>query len=167
VTVERVNAAEPTKYDVTIVDPTASSFGIDRAVFGTAVLNGSVTIGDTTTLAVQGNAPVKPGVNNGTIFINGTAAEGAGVTPVEIVAVDQQGTLNAVAACRLLDSDGVVVPPASGQVSSNVIPIPFRQFAASGDRGFLTTLSVGSGAFGATVTQNFVEIVKPAFFRFG
>jgi hypothetical protein len=164
VQVERLNAADSTKYDVTIVDPTASLNGVDRAIFGLEVLNGTVSIGEKTTLAAQGNANIKPGTNNGDgIFINGTTSSAAGVTPVEIIAVSNQGTSNALASCRLLDNTGAVIT--SGTLFTSVVPIPYRQFAASGDRGFLAQTSVPSG-LGGTATVNFIEIVKPAFFRF-
>jgi hypothetical protein len=166
VQVQRVNADDPSTYDVTIVDPTTlDTLGEERAVFGVAVLNGSVAISDRTTLAVQGDAPVSPGPNNGTIFINGTAQESqAGVTPVEIVAVANQGLSTAIAQCRLLDYQGQVIT--SGTLYSNVIPIPYRQFAASGDRGFLATATVPSGNFGGTASVSFVEIVRPAYQKF-
>jgi len=165
VRVQRVNADDPTKYDVTIVDPTTlATIGEERAVFGVAVLNGSVAINDRTTLAVQGDAPVSPGPNNGTIFINGTAQEAqAGVTPVEIVAVTHEGLVTALAQCRPLDYNGDLI--ASGTLYTNVVPIPFRQMATSGDRGFLATVVVPSGSFGATAEVNFIEIVKPPLFR--
>lgn len=166
VQIQQVNADDSSKYDVTVVDPTTlATVGEERAIFGVEVLNGSVVIGDRTTLAVQGDAPVSPGTNNGTIFINGTAQEQqAGVTPVEIVGVSRQGTNTAVAQCRPLDYNGVMI--SSGTLYINVIPIPFRQMATSGDRGFLATTTVQSGVFGATAEVSFVEIVKPALFRF-
>ena len=54
---------------------------------------------------------------------------------------------------------------APGTTYTDVIPIPFRQFASSGDRGFLASAVVPSGGFGASATVSFIEIVKPAFFR--
>ena len=170
VEVQRLNASDPTKYDVTIVDPTATAtLGDDRAIFGAEVLNGSVAVGDKTTLAVQGDAPVSPGPNNGTIFINGTVQDSAGVTPVEIISVSNAGTEFSLAVCRELGiNSNTTYSLASGQTFSNVIPIPFREFAASGDRGFLTTpTSVPSGGFGKTGAVSFVEIVTPAIRRFG
>jgi hypothetical protein len=166
VQVQRLNADDPSTYDVTIVDPTTlDTIGEERAVFGVAVLNGAVALNDRTTLAVQGDAPVSPGPNNGTIFINGTTQEAqAGVTPVEIVAVSNQGLATAKAQCRLLDHNGVMVP--SGTLFTDVIPIPFRQFAASGDRGFLATATVPSGNFGGTAAVSFIEIVRPAYQKF-
>lgn len=166
VEVQQTNIDEPTKYDVTIVDPTTlATLGEERAIFGVEVLNGSVAIGDRTTLAVQGDAPVSPGTNNGTIFINGTAQEAqAGVTPVEIINVSRQGTSTAIAQCRPLDYNGNMI--SSGTLYVNVVPIPFRQMATSGDRGFLATAVVPSGSFGSTVEVSFIEIVKPALFRF-
>ena len=169
VTVERVNVDDATKFDVTIVDPTTlSTVGDERAVFGVEVLNGMVMIDDKTTLAVQGDAPVSPGPSNGTIFINGTVQEAAGVTPVEIVSLTQEGTDLALAVCQELGlaGDGRY-SIASGETFANVIPIPWRQMATSGDRGFLTTpLATPSGGFGQTGPVSFIEIVKPAFFRF-
>jgi hypothetical protein len=87
------------------------------------------------------------------------------VTPVEIVAVVRQGLSTAVAQCRPLDSEGVMV--SSGTLFSNVIPFPFRQFAASGDRGFLATVIVPSGQLGGAAEVSFVEIVRPAYQKFG
>jgi len=162
VEIAQTNADDPTTYDVTIVDPTAQAEGITRAIKGVPVLNGSVSIGDKTTLASQGDAPVTPGSSDGGIFVNGTSAAGAGVTPVEIVSVSNQGLNNARVTCIGLDFDGVV--SASGETFVNVIPLPFAQFAASGDRGFLAEAIVPSGS--TTVTQPFIEIVKPAFERF-
>jgi hypothetical protein len=162
--------ASSTTYDVIIVDPGFTSGG-ERALLSLEVLNGSVEIGDKTTIASQGNAAVKPGVGDGGIFLNGTAQETtqtAGVMPVEIVEVQGQGTDLAFATCKVLgiDSNGRY-SIASGTVYGDVIPIPFRQFAASGDRGFLTTpTSVPSGGFGVTGPVNFVEIVRPAFGKF-
>jgi len=166
VEVERTNGDN---YDVTIVDPTAASNGYERAIFDVAVLNGTVSLNDKTTLAVQGDGPVKPGASNGTIFINGTTQDAqAGVTPVEIVSVTEQGTQDALAVCKELGigSDGRF-DLGSGQTFLNVIPIPFREFAASGDRGFLTTpTSVPSGGFGKTGPVSFVEIVRAPLRRF-
>ena len=166
VQVQQVNVDDPSRYDVTIIDPTTlATVGEERAILGVEVLNGSVEIGDRTTLAVQGDGPVSPGPSNGTIFINGTVQEAsAGITPVEIVSVSNQGLGTAVAQCRPLDYNGVMVE--SGTLITNVIPIPFRQFAASGDRGFLTTATVPSGGFGATAEVNFIEIVRPAYQKF-
>ena len=164
VEIERVNVSDSSLYDVTIVDPTAASNGIDRAIFGLEVLNGTVQLGDKTTLAAQGDAPVSPGASNGSIFLTGTASEGAGVTPVEIVVVANPGTVNAIATCRPLGADGNVVT--SGTLFSNVLPIPFRELAASGDRGYLASVIVGSGGFGGTATRNFVQIAREAYRRF-
>jgi len=171
VMVEQVNASDPTKYDVTIVDPTAlSTLGAERAIFGTEVLNGTVEVGEKTTLAVQGDAPVSPGASNGTIFLNGTAQESAGVTPVEIIAVTVDvGESTARATCRTLglSTDGNL-SVSSGTQFFNCVPIPFPELAASGDRGFLTTpMTTPSGGFGRTGPVNFVEIVRPAKRRFG
>lgn len=171
VEVERTNATDPTKFDVTIVDPTALlTLGEKRAVFATEVLNGSVAIGDKTTLAVQGDAPVSPGLNNGTIFINGTVQDAAGVTPVEIVSVSSNiGQATARVTCRELglNTDGTF-SVASGQLFANCVPIPFPELAASGDRGFLANASTTpSGGFGVTESVNFVHITRPAVRRFG
>jgi len=164
VEVERANATDPTKFDVTIVDPGAlASLGEKRAVFATEVLNGSVSIGDKTTLAVQGDAPVSPGPNNGTIFINGTVQDAAGVVPVEITAITNEGTANARVTCEQLDVTGSVA--SSGTTFTNVIPIPFAQLAASGDRGFLADVTLPSGT-GSTANQPYVQIVKSTFTRF-
>lgn len=170
VTVERPNADDPTTFDVTIVDPTAqATLGTDRAIFGVEVLNGSVVVGDKTTLAVQGDAPVSAGPSNGSIFINGTASDAAGVTPVEIISVTNQGTTSAIAVCKELGLDASnQLSIASGELFYNVVPIPFPQFAASGDRGFLATQRTSpSGDFGQTGTVSFVEIVRPGYAKFG
>jgi hypothetical protein len=166
VAVERTNGAN---YDVTIVDPTAEANGTVRAIFDVAVLNGSVAVNDNTTLAVQGDGPVSPGASNGTIFLNGTVTDSAGVTPVEIISLTDEGTPNALAVCKELGigSDGLF-NIGSGQTFLNVLPIPFREFAASGDRGLLTTpTAVPSGGFGKTAAVSFVEIVRAPLRRFG
>lgn len=159
VQIERVNTSTSTNYDVTIVGGTAS-----RAIFNLPVLNGTVSVGDRTTLTAQGNAKITPGDTNGTIYLNGTTSSSAGVVPVEITSMSNQGLVTARATCRPLDSNGQVV--SSGTIYSNVVAIPFPQFAASGDRGFLASAIVPSGASGATATVNFIEIVKPAFNKF-
>jgi hypothetical protein len=92
VQVERVNTSNTSLYDVTIVDPDAAAGGITRAIFGLDVLNGSVAIGDKTTVAAQGNAQVKPGQGDGGILLNGTTSSAAGVTPVGIVSLRLEGT---------------------------------------------------------------------------
>lgn len=166
VRVVQTNAVDTTKYDVTIIDPTALANGNERAILGVEVLNGSVEIGDRTSLVVQGDAPVSPGASNGTIFINGTIQEAsAGITPMEIVSLSNQGTLLARATCRPVDHNGVL--STSGNSISNVVVIPFPQFATSGDRGFVTTATVPSGGFGSTAEVQFIEIVKGPFYRFG
>ena len=168
VEVERVNADNSALYDVTIVDPSSDSLGIERAIFGVEVLNGSVALGDKTTLAVQGDGPVSPGASNGTIFVNGTTSSAAGVTPVEIISMTNAGSDQALAVCKTLGlgSDGSY-SIASGETFGNVVPIPYRSFAASGDRGFLTTpMATPSGGFGKTGPVNFIEIVTPAYRRF-
>ena len=166
VKVVQVNPDDSSKYDVTIVDPTTlATLGDERAILGLSVLNGSVNLNDNTTLAVQGDAPVSPGASNDTVFINGTTqAAVAGVTPVEIISMLHQGLSTAVAQCRPLDYNGVMI--SSGTLYVDVIPIPFRQMATSGDRGFLASVTVPSGDFGVTASVNFIEIVKPAFFRY-
>jgi len=164
VTIARFNT-DPSKYDVTISDPTTlATLGVERAIFAVDVLSGSVSIGDRTTLSVQGDAPISPGASNGTIFIAGTTTSAAGVTPVEITIVSNQGLSTARATCREIDYNGVLVT--SGTLFTNVVPIPFSQFAASGDRGYLATATVPSGTQGGTASVNFIQIVKPAFFRY-
>jgi hypothetical protein len=165
VQVERNSVVDSNNFDVTIVDPTAVANGVDRAIFNLEVLNGTVMLGDKTTLAPQGDAVVAPGPSNGTIFLNGTTQAVAGVMPVEIVSVGQPGTEQAIANCQQLDADGNVI--ISGMLFQSVIPIPFRELAASGDRGFLASVVVPSGSFGVTVTRSYVEIVRPALRRFG
>jgi hypothetical protein len=166
VEVAQTNATDSSKYDVKIVDPGAlSSLGVERAIFGVEVLNGSVSVGDKTTLAVQGDAPVSPGASNGTIFINGTVQDAAGVTPVEVIAVNSPGTSNALATCRTLDAV-TAKASVSGTTYLNVVPIPKREFAASGDIGYLTTATVPSGGFGVTGSVNFVDISRPPFNTF-
>jgi hypothetical protein len=164
VQIERVNPINDANYDVTIVGGTGS-----RAIFDLPILNGTVAIGDKTTLAAQGNAKITPGNSDGTIYLNGTTGTAAaGVTPVEIVSMTNQGSPNALAVCQELGigSDGHY-SIASGATYFNVVPIPFREMAASGDRGFLTTPdSVPSGGFGQTATISFVEIITTALRRF-
>jgi hypothetical protein len=167
VQVEQNNANDSSKYDVTIVDPTAAT---PRAIFGVEVLNGTVAIGDRTSLVAAGNSPVVPGESEGQLFINGTTTGGAGVKPVEIISVLNQGQKNALAICREItlasnyESNGNMIP--SGNYYYNTIPIPYPQFAASGDRGFLTTINIPSGGFGQTQLVNVIEIITPAFRRF-
>lgn len=151
-------------YNVTIVDPTAEAAGIVRAIKTVTVLNGTVEVGDKTTLAVQGDAPVSPGPSNGTIFLNGTTTSSAGVTPIEIVSVTDEGTTDAVAVATALNSEGDL--DADGTQYSGVIPIPFRQFATSGDRGFLASPIVNDAVTGSGVATNFCIIVKPALVKF-
>jgi hypothetical protein len=151
-------------YNVTIVDPTAQANGIERAIKDLAVLNGTVSIGDKTTLAVQGDAPVSPGESDGTIFLNGTVSDAAGVTPIEIISVTDRGTTSAVCVAQELNSEGVL--DSNGSLFSGVIVVPFRQFAVSGDRGFLATPTVNDASTGSGVATNFAMIVKPAFIRF-
>jgi hypothetical protein len=168
VEISRTNVDDSNLYDVTIVDPIALLSGTERAIFGLEVLNGTVAIGDKTTIVSQGDAPVSPGASNGTIFLNGTVQDSAGVTAVEIMSVAQQGTNLALAFCQEvgLGSNGTL-STASGQTYANVVPIPFREFAASGDRGFLSTqLSSPSGGFGQTGVVNFIEIVRPGYRNF-
>jgi hypothetical protein len=170
VQVQQINADDATKYDVTIVDPTTlATVGDERAILGVEVLNGSVAIGDKTTLAVQGDGPVSPGASDGTIFINGTAQDAAGVTAVEIISVSNGGSATARAVCREigLAANGSFVVT-SGELFYNVVPMPFPEFAASGDRGFLATSSATpSGGFGNSGPVSFVEIVRPALRRYG
>lgn len=151
-------------YDVTIVDPTAVSNGVERAIQDLGVLNGSVAIGDKTTLAAQGDAPIAPGEGNGTIFLNGTTTDTAGVTPVEIISVEDQGMTSAIAVARILNNEGASVE--DGDQFSGCIVLPFPQFAASGDKGFLSSPTVENPSTGSGVVTNFVSIVKPAFVSF-
>lgn len=170
VQVQQTNALDPTKYDVTIIDPTTlATLGEERAILGVEVLNGSVAIGDRTTMAAQGDAPISPGASNGTIFINGTVQDAAGVTPVEIIAVTSNlGQATARVTCHELgiNPDGTF-SIASGELFFNCVPIPFPELAASGDRGFLTTpTATPSGGFGQTNAVTFVQIVRPGLRRF-
>lgn len=165
VTVAQDSVLETGKYDVTIVDPTTlSTLGVERAIGAVEVLNGSVSVGDKTTLAVQGDAPVSPGPSNDTIFINGTIQDAAGVTPVAITVVSDEGLVSALATCRELDHQGNVVT--SGQIFTNVVPLPFRQLASSGDKGFLATVTVPSGSLGGQASVSFIHITKPPFYRY-
>jgi hypothetical protein len=159
VQVERVNADNTSNYDVTIVGGDGA-----RAIFNLPVLNGTVQVGGRTTLAAQGNAKITPGDTDGTIFLNGTTSSAAGVVHVEITIMTNQGLNTARAVCRVLDNNGHLVT--SGTLYSDVVPIPFPQFASSGDRGFLATAIVPSGANGGFATVNFIEIVKPGFQRY-
>jgi hypothetical protein len=153
-------------FDVTIVDPTAAGNGITRAIFDIAPLNGTVEIGDKTTLAVQGDAAVKPGLGDGGIFLNpAAAAAGAGVTPVEIIVVSGQGTPSAIAVAKPLDSVGNVIT--SGTTFGDCIVLPFPQFAASGDKGYLATVDAQIQSAGnVTKSVNFIQISRPAFLRY-
>lgn len=161
VQVQQQNAIDPTKYDVTIVDGTSAQ---TRAIKGVQVLNGTVSIGDRTNLSAAGNATIVPGSATDNIYINGTVTAGAGVSPVQIISVSNQGSVSARAICRLLDNNGNL--SASGTLYTGVVPIPFPQFAASGDKGFLATASVPSGILGISTSVSFIEIVKPGFFRY-
>jgi hypothetical protein len=163
VQVERVNPFNTANYDVTIVGGTAG-----RAIFDLPVLNGTVAIGQNTTLAAQGNAKIVPGNMDGSIFLNGTTSSAAGVVAVEIVSVSNQGTPTAIATCKTLGigANGFY-SIASGDLYSNVVPIPFREMAASGDRGYLSIADgIPSGGFGQTATISFIEIVTHALRRF-
>lgn len=163
VQIERVNPSNTSNYDVTILGGTTG-----RAIFDLPVLNGTVTVGSRTTLAAQGNAKITPGDTNGTVYLNGTTSSAAGVAAVEIISVSNPGQPTALASCKELGigPDGRY-SISSGVIYSNVVPIPFRELAASGDRGFLSVAdSVPSGGFGQTATITFVEIVTHALRRF-
>lgn len=175
-TIVTVVGVRGSNYDVTIVDPTAVSNGVDRALIDIPLLNGSINVGEQTTLVVQGDADIAPGLGNDGIFINGTSF-GAGVVPVEIIVVSNQGTTSATCVCQELNSEGNVTPfslagghvisgSSNGNTYSGVIPIPFRQFATSGNRGFLATTTVPSASNGSGVSVSFVEIITPAFIRY-
>jgi len=159
VTVEQVSVDVPGTYDVTIFENNDA----DRAILAVPVLNGSVNIGDRTTLSARGDASVTVGPNVGGLYINGTSL-GAGVVPVEIVSVTNEGTIAATAVCQILNSNGIAAE--NGAQTSGVIPLPYRQFATSGDRGFLATTTVPDAVSGSGVSVSFVEIVKPAFVRY-
>jgi hypothetical protein len=159
VTVEELSVDVPGTYNVTIFD----NNGANRAILDVPVLNGSVNIGDRTTLSVRGDGSVTTGPNTGGIYINGTSF-GAGVVPVEIISVTLQGTIAATAECKELNSNGIL--SGNGETFSGVIPIPYRQFATSGDKGFLATTVVPDATTGSGVSVSFVEIVKPAFIRY-
>lgn len=176
-TIVTVAAARGSNYDVTIVDPTAAGNGIERALIDVPLLNGSINVGEQTTLVAQGDADVTPGLGNDGIFINGTSF-GAGVVPVEIISVTNQGLLTATCVCQELNSDGsvtsfaldsngdVVNGSSNGDTYSGVVPIPFRQFATSGNRGFLATTTVPSASTGSGTSVSFVEIVTPPMIRY-
>lgn len=165
VQVERANTINSSNYDVTIVDPTASSNGINRAIFNLPVLNGSVSIGEKTTIAAQGDAVIVPGSNSNGIYLTPTASTGAGVIPVEVISISNRGTTSATAIVQTLNTSGLL--ELSGSTYSGVIPIPNRQFCVVGDQGFLAnnvTVPVVGGA--STSGANFMMIVRPAFSRF-
>ncbi len=176
-TIVEVQAQAGSNYNVTIVDPTASAIGIERAILDVEVLNGGVNVGDKTTLAIQGDGVVSPGPSTDGLFLNPTSL-GAGVVPVEIIQVNSQGSTAATAVCLELNSDGnlpafeldasdnIVNGSSFGDAFSGVIPIPYRQFAASGDRGLLATTTVPRNSDGSGVSVNFVQLAKDAFIRF-
>lgn len=167
VQVERVNPDNTDNYDVTIIGGTAS-----RAIFNLPVLNGTLQVGDRTTLAAQGNAKIVPGNMDGSVYLNGipsgTSTAADGVIPVEIISINRPGEPTALATCKTLGiaSDGLYTI-GSGTLYHNVVPIPFRELAASGDRGFLSiSTNVPSGGFGKTGTVSFIEVVTHALRRF-
>ena len=124
-----------------------------------------MSVGDKTTLVAQGDAAVKPGVGDGGVFLNPAQAEGgAGVTPVEIIAVSGQGTPQATAICKPLDHLGQVI--LSGVTIGSVVIMPIPQFAASGDQGFLATLDATDVSSNTTVSTSYVHINKNKFVRF-
>lgn len=178
-TIVQVEQQNGDNYDVTIVDPDMDAFGLTRAILDVPVLNGTVNTGDLTTLAAQGNAIVAPGagVELG-LFINGTAGGGGGGQPTEIIQILNQGTLNAIAVCQELDSEGhvtsfaldsngdVVFGSSFGNTFSGTIILPHAQFATSGDRGILTTANVPDSITGSGVNVNFIMIAKAPYIRF-
>lgn len=162
VQVERTNPTNSSNYDVTIVDPTS---GLGRAIFDVPVLNGTVTIGQKTTLAAQGNAEVRPGLGSNGIYLNPTSNAGVGVVPVEIISLSNRGSTSATAIAQVLNISGLL--ETAGQTYSGVIPFPYRQFAQVGDQGFLgenITVPVVGGA--STSGATFMMIIRQAFTRF-
>jgi len=141
VQVEQNNVDDATKYDVTIIDPTAALNGVTRALKGLSVLNGMVQIGDRTTLAAQGDAAISPGPSFDGIFINGTTTSNG--LPIQIIDIMNPGTSGAFALCKQLNK---TLDPVNNFVSGVVFPFP--QFARIGDQGLaVTTIDQGNLIF--------------------
>jgi hypothetical protein len=162
VTVAQQNADDPAKFDVTILD----NNGANRAIVGVPVLNGTIDVGTRTTLVSQGDCSARTGPAIQGIFIAGASSAGSSITPVEIIEVADEGTIMALAVCKQLSSNGFLTDQ-GGITFSGVVIVPFAQFASSGDRGFLTTVTVPDPVTGSGVSTTFVQISKPAFVRFG
>lgn len=165
-TIVEVRQANGSNYDVTIVDPTASANGIERAIANVPVLNGTVSIGDKTTLAAQGDCVVKPGFASDGVFLNPTANAGAGVIPAQIISLENMGSTYATAVVQVLNSSGIVEP--TGDMYSGVVPIPYRQYSVIGDIGFLApSVQVPIAGNPSSVSGvNFFFQVKQTFTRF-
>ncbi len=136
VEVQNISASNGSNFDVTIVDPTASSNGIDRAIRNIPVLNGVVQIGDKTTLAAQGDATVVPGPSVKGLFLTGTTTSNG--IPIQVIDRIFPGTSGTIAVCRRLTG---ALDPDTGSALVSGVAFPFPQFVQVGDQGvaFATT----------------------------
>lgn len=148
VEVQQTNTDDPSRYDVTIVDPTAQSEGIVRALIGLPVLNGTVQVGDRTTLAAQGDAAISPGPSFDGIFLNGTTTSNG--LPIQIINIVNPGTSGAIAICQQLNR---TLDITSNFVSGVVFPFP--QFARVGDQG-LAVATIDQGTLIFIARQAFI-----------
>lgn len=165
VNIEQVNSSDTSTYDVTIEDPSAEAEGVVRAICGVSPLSSSasVVLGEKATLASNGDAAVKPGNSVDGVYLDIPAT--AGGIPVEIISVNNQGLTSATATVKIIAFTENGQINASGTQYTNVVPIPFREFAEPGDQGFLTTYTVPSGQ-GKTVSTQFIQISRQKFSRF-
>lgn len=155
---------------VVFVSGVGSSAGLyDVAIEGTnplrklvdvPILNGTISIGSLTTLVSRADSSTprvlsRPGASltKDGVYIN-PGGGGTPSVPVGVISVSSPGTTSATVDVQTLQADGTVDP--SGTTSTNITPVPFRQFVTSGDIGLLVTDDVGNNFFVGN-RQNFIR----------
>lgn len=166
-TVVEVVQANPNNSDTFDVEIVSNALPAGRAICNLSPLvEGSlVSVGGRMSLAGAADASVKPGNATNGLFLQSTSA---GVVPIIITDVLNQGTTSALATANELNSEGEIA--VGGRTFSDCLVIPFRQFTVVGDKGILISTSAPNASVvpedPATLPINFVLIPRQSFIRF-
>lgn len=134
-----------------------------RRLIDVPVLNGTINIGDRSTIVAEGGSAQRvlgrfgSSLGASGIYVNGVSTS---VRPCEITAVSNIGQTNARVTVKILD----VNAQPNGDTFTDVIPIPFAQFVQVGDQGLYSKVQSPSGA--VEVSQEFFYSNRENFIAF-
>jgi hypothetical protein len=143
-----------------------------RKLVDVPLLNGTILVGDKTTLATNAGASVvlsRPGtpLTIDGIFMN-PGGGGTIVRPVQITSLTSPGASGTLAVVQELTDNGDVNTAAT--LISGVLPVPFPQFIRVGDKGTFFTATVldttTTPGDGSTISTKFFLSSRQNFTRF-